>query len=139
MLQFLLSLVRFCKQALTVLCQLLYAAGFLFMGATEEQMNLIANSPMDGVSYILILYSFAFLVFLFVHMLLALYERTQATDGKVALNGNAPGEARQLRDAEEFELEGLMSDDEDETKRSARRGPDSPDSTLGGNSDRMAR
>lgn len=109
-------------------------------------MNLVANSPMDGVSYILILYSFAFLVFLFVHMLIALYERTLATDGKVALNGAAAGsghESRQLRDAEEFELEGLMSDDdEDEAKRNARRehrGPDSPDSTLGGNSDRVAR
>jgi hypothetical protein len=107
-------------------------------------MVLVANSPMDHVSYILILYSFAFLVFLFVHMLIALYERTLKKDG-LALNGTpvAGGhETRQLRDAEEFELEGLISDDEDESKgrrRSNDRGPASPESTLGSNSDRVAR
>lgn len=125
--------------------QLLYASGFLFMGATEEQMLLVANSPMDHVSYILILYSFAFLVFLFVHMIIALYERTLKKDGAVTLNGTTGvggHEARQLRDAEEFELEGLISDDEDEGKRRRRsddRGPASPESTLGSNSDRIAR
>lgn len=147
--QYIPAFVRFLvlptRHPLANVSQLLYASGFLFMGATEEQMVLVANSPMDHVSYILILYSFAFLVFLFVHMLIALYERTLPTDGKVALNGSAPAnghEARQLRDAEEFELEGLMSDDEDEVKRNRRshdRVPDSPDSTLGGNSDRVAR
>lgn len=126
--------------------QLLYASGFLFMGATEEQMALVANSPMDHVSYILILYSFAFLVFLFVLMLIGLYERTMDGNAKVALTDdpmlNGGVEGRQLRDAEEFELEGLMSDDEDDGKRnrrrSADRGMDSPNSTLGGNSDRVA-
>lgn len=124
---------------------LLYASGFLFMGATEEQMVLVANSPMDHISYILILYSFAFLVFLFVHMIIALYERTLKTDGAVAINGSTAAgghETRQLRDAEEFELEGLISDDEDEAKRhrrSSERGPASPESTLGSNSDRIAR
>ena len=43
---------------------LLYAAGFLFMGATEEQMALLDQSGIDHVSYLLILYSIAFLLYL---------------------------------------------------------------------------
>lgn len=106
------------------------------MGATEEQMDLVANSSMDHISYILILYSLAFLMFLFVNMLIGLYDYTNK-EGKVALpNGAAPelnghhrsvSETRRLRDAEEFELEGLISDDEDERKK-ARRGADEEDS-----------
>jgi hypothetical protein len=44
--------------------QLLYASGFLFMGATEEQMLLLHNAGVTHVSYVLILYSIAFIVFL---------------------------------------------------------------------------
>ncbi|TWU78317.1 hypothetical protein ED733_008467 [Metarhizium rileyi] len=98
---------------------LLYAAGFLFMGATEEQMNLVAQSSMDGVSYILIMYSLAFLVFLFTNMLIHLYDRLdnptistkEYANGHSRANGRAAEEGR-LRDAEEFELDGLISDDE---------------------------
>lgn len=43
---------------------LLYASGFLFMGATEEQMDMLATAGVTHVSYILILYSLAFLLFL---------------------------------------------------------------------------
>lgn len=43
---------------------LLYASGFLFMGATEEQMQLLSDAGVTHVSYILILYSIAFLMFL---------------------------------------------------------------------------
>jgi hypothetical protein len=43
---------------------LLYASGFLFMGATEEQMKLLADANVSHVSYVLILYSIAFLLFL---------------------------------------------------------------------------
>ena len=43
---------------------LLYASGFLFMGATEEQMTVLADAGVTHVSYILILYSLAFLLFL---------------------------------------------------------------------------
>ncbi|KAI0167629.1 hypothetical protein BJ166DRAFT_590136 [Pestalotiopsis sp. NC0098] len=101
---------------------LLYASGFLFMGATEEQMALVAGSSMDHVSYILILYSLAFLVFLFTMMLISLYDRnatpadpTKPTaNGRLGprINGHVP-----VRDAQEFELEGLMSDDEDDEAR----------------------
>lgn len=41
------------------------------------------------------------------------------------MNGHRPTDSRQIRDAEEFELEGLMSDDEH---------PESP-STLGKNNE----
>lgn len=59
---------------------MLYAAGFLFMGATEEQMLLVSTSGLDHVAYILILYSLAFLVFLFVHILLTIYDRSANAD-----------------------------------------------------------
>jgi len=159
---------------------LLYASGFLFMGATEEQMALLSAAEVTHVSYILILYSIAFLLFLckstqkpsptrlrtlsclagslaliflkflqtyanmmttVVNMLLRLYtyyafppNSTLAgnpadPEARPLVNGRANGSAmhpasnghartpfadRQgLRDAEEFELEGLMSDDDD--------------------------
>lgn len=129
---------------------LLYASGFLFMGATEEQMQLLSDAGVTHVSYILILYSIAFLLFLckfrlaqknplkltsvaVVNMLLRLYTyyAESPTNKKVAdpegrLNGSAlaNGHARipdasdrQIRDAEEFELEGLMSEDEDDAPK----------------------
>ncbi|OAA65610.1 integral membrane protein [Niveomyces insectorum RCEF 264] len=114
---------------------LLYAAGFLFMGATEEQMQLVAGSSIDHVAYILILYSLAFLFFLFTHLLVSLYDRTANADllaakrqqyqasavpgttapaaRGVRLRSHDRTESRQLRDAEEFELGELMSDDEE--------------------------
>ncbi|KAI9807273.1 MAG: hypothetical protein M1833_000016 [Piccolia ochrophora] len=102
---------------------LLCASGFLFMGATEEQMVLVAGAGVSHVSYILVLYSFAFLFFLFVNMLLHLYAVNAASPTQKPLppvplgNGHARGtrqaDARRARDAEEFELEGLISEEED--------------------------
>lgn len=94
------------------------------MGATEEQMALLSNAHVSHVSYILILYSISFLLFLFVGMLLHLYashawpfEPAAKNSEMAAANGAPPGTyghvERRMRDAEEFELEGLMSDDED--------------------------
>ncbi|OTA99430.1 hypothetical protein M426DRAFT_325140 [Hypoxylon sp. CI-4A] len=124
---------------------LLYASGFLFMGATEEQMSLVAGSGMDHVAYILILYSLAFMVFLFTNVLIHIYDRNSAPElpnkpvanGRLGprVNGNVP-----LRDAQEFELEGLMSDDEEDGVRRPREddsGLNSP-STVGKNSDGIA-
>lgn len=123
------------------------------MGATEEQMSLVDRSAMDGISYILILLSFAFLMFLFVNMLISLYERTSASDGKVALSNGTAGqpngqhrstaETRQLRDAEEFELEGLMSDDDEDQGKKRTRVPSDDDELdgpgrVGGNGNRVA-
>ncbi|SMR56763.1 unnamed protein product [Zymoseptoria tritici ST99CH_1E4] len=104
---------------------LLYASGFLFMGATEEQMASLAAAGVTHVSYILILYSVSFLLFLFVLMLLRLYSAYDDSPAAVQIkdeevhsrpNGHVrlPTAAdRQAQDAEEFELEGLMSDDDD--------------------------
>lgn len=125
------------------------------MGATEEQMQLLSDADVTHVSYILILYSIAFLLYLLVNILLYVYasyawpddesnglrgprNRTLSTAGPVpshsrkvsvlhGLNGDVPGPAngsvrlprhrvtdsQQVRDAEEFELEGLMSEGED--------------------------
>jgi hypothetical protein len=44
--------------------KLLYASGFMFMGATEEQMKLLSDHNVTHVSYVLILYSIAFILFL---------------------------------------------------------------------------
>jgi hypothetical protein len=106
---------------------LLMAGGFMFMGATEEQMKLLSDANVTHVSYVLILYSIAFLLFLFVNMLIHLYAvytwgQDDKADAEAPLtNGHANGHIngytrvdRRVRDAEEFELEGLDSDDDDE-------------------------
>ncbi|KAF1998881.1 hypothetical protein P154DRAFT_523714 [Amniculicola lignicola CBS 123094] len=108
---------------------LLYASGFLFMGATEEQMQLLSDAHVTHVSYVFILYSIAFLLFLFVNMLLHLYavsawaENSKMDDETPRINGhvnghvNGNGYARvrpRVSDAQEFELEGLTSDEEEE-------------------------
>ncbi|KAH1655352.1 hypothetical protein KXX16_007720 [Aspergillus fumigatus] len=113
---------------------LLYASGFLFMGATEEQMQLLHDAGITHVSYVLILYSIAFILFLFVNILLHIYavhawpnsakpsvhSRSSSTTDPVQdstyINGHArsASETQQVHDAEAFELQGLISDEEDE-------------------------
>jgi hypothetical protein len=111
-------------------------------------MALMAGSGIDHVAYILILYSLASLLFLFTLALIHVYDRANPITKQPVANGHARGgEEARLRDANEFELDGLVSDDEDE-ERAARRkllkddgseedGPGSP-STVGRNSDRVA-
>ncbi|KAL6702700.1 hypothetical protein ACN47E_001024 [Coniothyrium glycines] len=106
---------------------LLMAGGFMFMGATEEQMQLLSDANVTHVSYVLILVSVAFLLFLFVNMLIHLYAvHAWSEDGKadaedLRANGHADaqlnGYARvdhRVRDAQEFELDGIISDDDDD-------------------------
>ncbi|KAE8552994.1 hypothetical protein EYB25_004373 [Talaromyces marneffei] len=128
---------------------LLYASGFIFMGATEEQMQLLSNAGVSHVSYILILYSVAFILFLFVNILLHIYavhafpesattttvnnnnnnnthdedgfmpklHREDSSSSYTVVNNGHPrsrAEAQQIQDAEAFELEGLISEDEHE-------------------------
>ncbi|ROV87912.1 hypothetical protein VPNG_10363 [Cytospora leucostoma] len=146
---------------------LLFASGCMFMGATEEQMAFVDSSSVDVVAYILMVYSLAFILFLFVNLLIHLYDRgvnqkVPAKDihGNVhGGNGHAVGTAaddRRLRDAEEFELDDMMSDEEDEEQAQRRKllkeeeeeedgekgqgeaeGLSSP-STVGKNNDRVA-
>lgn len=119
-------------------------------------MHLVASAGIDHVAYILILYSLAFLLFLFVLMLIHLYDtnvnaptKTSATaNGRAGYSSVRRPEGVQLRDAEEFELDGLMTDDEDEESAARRKllkedaaeddnGLGSPN-TIGRNSDRVA-
>jgi hypothetical protein len=124
---------------------LLIAGGFLFMGATEEQMQLLHDAHVTHVSYVLILFSVAFLMFLCklphyfsyhlanicidANMLVHLYAvsawgQTSKSDVEASranglTNGHANGHIRAdrtVRDAEEFELAGLDSDDDDENE-----------------------
>ncbi|RKF59566.1 Protein YTP1 [Erysiphe neolycopersici] len=111
---------------------LLFASGFLFMGATEEQMQILSDSGITHVSYVLALYSLAFLMFLFTNILLHLH----ATNSKpvfsskdqetLSLNRQRDKTSSHLNDAEEFELEDLMEEYDV---------PESP-STLGKNEQR---
>ena len=131
---------------------MLFVSGFLFMGATEEQMRLVALINMDHVSYILIMYSIAFLVFLFVNMLISVYDRAinastmaQSNTGYIEVPGRRRmgDDAIRLRDAEGFELDGLMSDDEEaglvakaeNRVVSTDEGVGSPSSTVGKDDD----
>jgi hypothetical protein len=122
---------------------LLIAGGFLFMGATEEQMQLLSDKHVTHVAYVLILFSISFLLFLckfarlsiilttnmhpVVNMLVHLYavhawDTTSKADAEAprtngTANGHANGHVRsdqRVRDAEEFELAGLDSDDDDD-------------------------
>jgi hypothetical protein len=134
------------------------------MGATEEQMKLLSDAHVTHVSYILILYSFAFLLYLFVNVLLHIYavhawpdsnsngrresrmlsrsmsksastaggllrpilskQRSslvhplggmngEPSNGKVRMPRHRQTDSQHIRDAETFELEGLISDVED--------------------------
>ncbi|CAG8036528.1 unnamed protein product [Penicillium salamii] len=116
---------------------LLYASGFLFLGATEEQMVMLNNAGIMHVSYVLILYSVAFIVFLFVNVLLHIYAvhawpNSESTDQNgpkyTTLSANANGHARsasqQIQDAEAFELHGLISDDEEGPSMGPRKNSD---------------
>jgi hypothetical protein len=133
------------------------------MGATEEQMAAVAASGIDHVAYILILYSIAFILFLFVNVLVYVYDRTAnaatikravgrngtvvAPNGRIRLNSTRTDDGNRLRDVEEFELDGMLSDDEDEEQAARRKllpeeggseeGLGSPN-TVGRNSDRVA-
>lgn len=125
------------------------------MGATEEQMQLVDESGMDAVAYVLILYSLAFLTFLFVNVLIHLWDRSVNAPGVPKGRSHAAAsDERRLRDVEEFELDGLMSDDEDEEQAQRRKllkegdversgsegdgeAPSSP-STVGRNNERVA-
>lgn len=101
------------------------------MGATEEQMLLVDASGMDAVAYVLILYSLAFLMFLFTNVLVYLYDRSVNAPGAAKGRnehvvgahraGAATADERRLRDVEEFELDGLMSDEEDEEQAQRRK------------------
>ncbi|RKF71219.1 Protein YTP1 [Golovinomyces cichoracearum] len=95
---------------------LLYASGFLFMGATEEQMQLMSDYGISHVSYVLIIYSLAFLAFLFTNILLHIFavnsDRIKSfKDGEIlSLEEQRQKTRNHVDDADEFELEDLMEE-----------------------------
>ena len=107
-------------------------------------MLLIDQSALDHVSYILILFSISFIVFLFAHMLIHLYDINANPRQAPKAVSDDHAENGRVRDAEEFELDGLMSDDEaDEGRRMLRAsddatGSDSSPSTVGKNNQTRA-
>lgn len=85
---------------------------------------MIDNSGLDHVSYILIIYSLASLMFLFSNMLIGLWDRLSNPPLRIknfgpghSLTNGRDMENGQLRDTEEFELDGLMSEDDDDPAR----------------------
>lgn len=115
---------------------LLISSGLLFMGSNEEQIVMINDAMIDPVSYSLVLYSLAFLVFFFANYLIHIYFTTGINsssekldtleDGNCRLNGpgylRANGSANNHSSSssggtrvpgDEFEL-GLMSDHSDD-------------------------
>lgn len=100
---------------------LLMAGGFMFMGANEEQLALLNSAMVDPMSYALILFSLAFLVYLYAHILITLYEHTgknldEVSRVKLNGNGNASNEALATRadGVQDFELGALLNEEDDE-------------------------
>ncbi|KAJ7230660.1 hypothetical protein GGX14DRAFT_584177 [Mycena pura] len=55
---------------------LLVASGVIFMSATDEELQFASDSGMDHVTYILIMYSFAFLLYALIVFVIHLYPTT---------------------------------------------------------------
>ncbi|CCU82757.1 hypothetical protein similar to YTP1 [Blumeria hordei DH14] len=96
-----------------------------------EQMQIISDAGITHVSYVLGLYSCAFLLFLLTNILIHLYAvnsvSADSKDPRDLISGRHREKAiRQMQDAEEFELEDLMDEYDDV--------PESP-STLGRNNE----
>ena len=115
------------------------------MGATEEHIALLSAQGVTHVSYILLIFSAAFLLFLFVCVLLHLYAQAawpldasgrRRREGASGSKGNgiklpdtpvgakkgrkrrggSEEDLERAKGVEELELEGLMSDDDDEAE-----------------------
>ncbi|KXN84261.1 Protein YTP1 [Leucoagaricus sp. SymC.cos] len=55
---------------------LLVASGLLFMSATDEELDFVHDNGMDHVTYILIMFSMAFLIYTFIIFLIHLYSNS---------------------------------------------------------------
>ena len=118
------------------------------MGATSEQMTFIDESSMDHVSYILVLLSVACIVFLFVNVLLHIYDRHDIHKHQSFKLYVDDFDAENTHAKEDrHELHSLISDDDndvDEAKRALRRSErgrsfeNSSRSTVGENSQAYA-
>lgn len=130
------------------------------MGATEEQIAFLSNAGVTHVSYILLIFSAAFLMFLFVNILLHVYAEaaipidtitpppSTTQEGGIRLPPTPVDIRRQLhkerdlervRAAEEFELEGLISQDDADGENVGGRDGASEDSGSGRRKERRIR
>jgi len=64
---------------------LLTAAGLLFMSATDEELHFVKDNEMDHVTYILIIFSNAFLLYAFIVILINLYTTTGRNAGNAKI------------------------------------------------------
>ncbi|PPQ68312.1 hypothetical protein CVT26_006241 [Gymnopilus dilepis] len=65
---------------------LLTSAGLLFMSATDEELRYVHDNEMDHVTYILIVFSFSFLLYAFIVFLVNLYATTGRNAPPVTIN-----------------------------------------------------
>lgn len=101
---------------------LLFASGFIFQCANEEQVAWVSSIGIDHVSYLLVLFSVAFLMFLYTNVLIHTYLVNPLPSTKRPVGGGGEGtrsnghvrSTEAPHEAEQFELEGLMSDSDDE-------------------------
>jgi len=87
----------------------LIMAGVMFMGATEQQLNHLSVMGIDPASYINVLLSFAFFIFLYANILLVLWERLSGYDNNTSTEGYTEVGREEMHDGSSF-----LEDDEDE-------------------------
>ncbi|KAG2174969.1 hypothetical protein INT43_006031 [Umbelopsis isabellina] len=80
----------------------LMMAGVTFMGATEEQLMLLAEMGIDPSAYINILLSFAFFIFFYVNILLSMWERLSGYNNDHSTEGYTEVENVELHDNPDF-------------------------------------
>lgn len=93
-------------------------AGVLFMGATEEQLQLVHDLGSDHSAYILVLSSAAFMIFLWLQLLFLFYLRLVGYNEDGELNSN---QIYLSLEAEEFELGDISEDEARETPSDGNR------------------
>lgn len=84
-------------------------SGILFMGATEEQLQLVHDLGSDHSAYILVVSAAAFLIFLWIQLCIWLYLRLVGYDENGELNKQYTS-----INVEEFELGDVSGDEEEE-------------------------
>ncbi|KAF8514047.1 hypothetical protein JB92DRAFT_2720015 [Gautieria morchelliformis] len=108
---------------------LLVAAGLLFMSGTDEELHYISETGMDHVTYVLIMYSLAFIIYALMTFLLHWYTigrsipQATAPDARNKYYQSVPDTAsmfsgyttgpRVLQDEEVYELSGAPDVDDD--------------------------
>lgn len=97
------------SELMIITLQFLIMAGVMFMGATEQQLNHLSVMGIDPASYINVLLSFAFFIFLYANILLVLWERLSGYDNNTSTEGYTEVGREEMHDGSSF-----LEDDEDE-------------------------